>query len=106
MRISYDKVIFRYLLSKEETSRNLSSMRSMQHAISYDVYSKSDLVVGSPSRVPLPFGGMPEMQECVECSFVVFTPAARKAPDRMSAMNIRSAPLHKETTCQISHPYV
>jgi hypothetical protein len=94
---------------KIETNRNLSnmsmSMRSLSTVCNNAVYSRSDLVVGSPSRVPLSFGGMPGMQECVECRFVVFTPAARKPLTDLSQMNIRSAPFHKESTCQISYPY-
>lgn len=46
--------------------------------VGYDVHSISDLVVDTPNRVPSSFGGGPAMQECVECTFVKFTPEAWK----------------------------
>jgi hypothetical protein len=54
------------------------AVNRQQLASIYYVYSRSDSIMQSPSV----FGGMPGVQECVECRSVVFTPAARKSLDR------------------------
>jgi hypothetical protein len=46
-----------------------------------------------------------ECEECMECRFVVCSPAARRSPTDLSEMNTRSAPFHEESTCQFSYPY-
>jgi hypothetical protein len=74
---------------REEQSREVwrrwLAMNRVQLAASYYVYSRGDLLAGSPSRVALSFGGIPRMLECVECRFVLFTPAVRKPLDRFES---------------------
>jgi hypothetical protein len=72
---------FPRLIVKMKTNRKLSNMsiymRSLSAVSNNAVYSRFDVVFGSPNSAPLFFGGMPGMQECVKCRFAAFAPAAR-----------------------------
>jgi hypothetical protein len=69
------------------------SVNRLQLAISYDVCSRSELVVGSPSKDPyISFAGM---QECVECRSVAYTSLPENPLNDLSQLNSRSAPFLK-----------